>query len=749
MTASFATYASQFLTRQQQPSSSAASTSQPLFYSFTTDNGSHAGDTPHAQDDAELDDDDDPHLGRSSDYLSRRTEIPPDDDDPYLRLDEDDPPLSRTAHYNTDTLPLIASESANKPVASEPVQGWLAHQAPLSYRVTPSPPSDSSSDSGVPPPDLLISATRPARTAQNWQENQLTESLLPRDGVTRPVDVFSLPDPRPHSRGRVIHKDYHWTAAWLGSVTACVIGSFIILFTTSSPRSAPRGTVLPYTTLLHTIPLLTILTFLSASVSYVHIMLLRIFVKPVMFATSVFIPVALFISAIWAFVGSFMWEEGIEPSWGETVGLRLFSLIPLILAIFTARRLMHLQEELHTTSAILTLSTSLLISNPFLLALSPLLLLLALLGSIPFLTLSFRLLLIGYSTAAAGSTWEWHVKSWAGWAIVGTVSVWLWSWGVVRGILRTTCAAVIGAWYFSPLESPVPPPFDTFRIHAALYRSADTSLGSVALSALLLTGVRILTLTAGLLRRAPMPLLPWLTLPLNMLGNMTGALSTLALVYTGLTGDAFFPSARRARVLTAAVMNSSGKVKYRRTGIDPSLAILTITPLTLTLPFALSAYLFVAHTLGAPGYAPMAALLAGGVTALVGKFCVGLVEDTADTLYMCYCIDRDVGEMHQEEVFSAFEWQTPGRGQERPHGRPHIPGRPPQPPMIRARSPSPYQPSSEPSDEDIPMKQSTEQTQHAPRSAVRNPVHPLLESSRDLEESQGSEGSMMLGLDFV
>lgn len=59
-----------------------------------------------------------------------------------------------------------------------------------------------------------------------------------------------------------------------------------------------------------------------------------------------------------------------------------------------------------------------------------------------------------------------------------------------------------------------------------------------------------------------------------------------------------------------------------------SLAILTITPLTLTLPFALGAYLFVAHTLGAPGYAAIGALLAGGVTALVGKFCVGLVEDT-------------------------------------------------------------------------------------------------------------------------
>lgn len=109
---------------------------------------------------------------------------------------------------------------------------------------------------------------------------------------------------------------------------------------------------------------------------------------------------------------------------------------------------------------------------------------------------------------------------------------------------------------------------DTFRIHAALHRSTDTSLGSIALSALLLTGVRILTLLAGLLRRAPLPLLPWLTFPLKFLGNATGALSTLALVYTGLTGDAFFPSARRARALAAAIANSSGRVSFRRSGID-------------------------------------------------------------------------------------------------------------------------------------------------------------------------------------
>ena len=57
------------------------------------------------------------------------------------------------------------------------------------------------------------------------------------------------------------------------------------------------------------------------------------------------------------------------------------------------------------------------------------------------------------------------------------------------------------------------------------------------------------------------------------------------------------------------------------------LTLLTITPLTCTLPFALGTYLFVAHTLRAPDYALEAALLAGTATALVGLFCVGMVKD--------------------------------------------------------------------------------------------------------------------------
>jgi hypothetical protein len=50
---------------------------------------------------------------------------------------------------------------------------------------------------------------------------------------------------------------------------------------------------------------------------------------------------------------------------------------------------------------------------------------------------------------------------------------------------------------------------------------------------------------------------------LGYLDNATTALSKYALVYAGLTGDAFMPSARRARALTSGVEANSGKFGRR------------------------------------------------------------------------------------------------------------------------------------------------------------------------------------------
>ena len=318
MATSFAAYASQYLNRQQNHGESTmSSSSQPMFFSFTTDDGSHGGH------DTDLDDMDDPHLrGSESELRTPRIQAEDEAEDPYLRLDEDEN-VSRTGFVRgqQQAIPLITHSPSPD---SSP--GWLAHLAGSPRRAVSPVPSASSSSSDSSPPAHVFHTSPEQKRPQppppippTVHSLSLTDSLLPRDGLTRPFDVFSLPDPRHTPRKRRKYQDSIWTSLWLGSVTLCVFFSILLLFVARSPSNIPRS-ALPYTVFLHAVPLLTILTFLSAGAAYLHVYLLRVFVKPVMVATEVFVPATLFVSAVWAFVGSFMWDGDQEPTWGETVG---------------------------------------------------------------------------------------------------------------------------------------------------------------------------------------------------------------------------------------------------------------------------------------------------------------------------------------------------------------------------------------------------------------------------------------------
>lgn len=110
----------------------------------------------------------------------------------------------------------------------------------------------------------------------------------------------------------------------------------------------------------------------------------------------------------------------------------------------------------------------------------------------------------------------------------------------------------------------------THTIHAALTRASQPSLGSIVLASLILTGIRLLGLIIVGLRALPAYLPPYMRLIsvgagmlIPYLEAVTDNLSTYALIYVGLTGDPFMPSARRSRVLTGAVQNAS-LARYRR-----------------------------------------------------------------------------------------------------------------------------------------------------------------------------------------
>ncbi|KAJ6595738.1 hypothetical protein DFH09DRAFT_1410560 [Mycena vulgaris] len=622
---SFATYASQFLTRPQpgssstNPSSSRSGT-QPLFFSFTTDDAS-----------VQIDDGDDPHFRKyDSAELQGAGE---DEDDPYLRLDDEDGQAEYARdrdgyqdEYGRNASPELDGDEEGAGV------GWLAHQRSPSPPYIPSPPQvprtispdPRNYSSPVPPPQSLSLA--------------LSESLLPRMGPE--VHAFNLPAPHSHSpRGRRRPQpNARAAAAFLFIYTLLCVLALLSLFLHSQAERPPPA-------LLHTIPLLTFLTILSAILSYTHLALLRAFLRPVLLVSALAPPLALFLSAILAFAGSF--------SSGAGWGLRLFALVPLALALLSVRRL---PAELHRAArspALLALATRILFFRaPLLLLLSPLLLLAGLFLSLPLLTLLVRLPL----------SHAWYTQLASGLVAFFTLHVFF----VARAVQRSVVAAGVGAWYFSYVP-PTPPSggwntgspvldAQILTLHAAMHRPPGPPILS-ALAALVLALFSLLQLVLLYLPLA----LPYRFIALfadlalgkvQALGERLGG-GRYTGVYCGLTGAGFWDGVKGVREITT------------RERASPALPL--PRAYTLALPFALVAYLRAAGDQDGMSYADqqraaiVAAILAGSVCAAVGVFCAGVVRDCADTLYVCHLIDRATGvggearDGERQEVWGAFD----------------------------------------------------------------------------------------------
>lgn len=229
------------------------------------------------------------------------------------------------------------------------------------------------------------------------------------------------------------------------------------------------------------------------------------------------------------------------------------------------------------------------------------------------MTMLIRLGMIGYWLNPREGTWVFHIQAYAGWLIFFVTVAWLWTWGVLRGIGRVAVAAVIGEWYFHRDSAIDPLEITT----AAVHRATGTSLGSICLGSLIVATVRIIGRMAAELKRITSPrskvlpnaltFLSRLTPLFSMMASILDQLNGYALVYVGITGDAFWPSARRAVGL--ASRRNSGKL------LDYTLIklLLTIASTATGMFTATAGYLYMAHALGNPSYAPFAALLCGGV----------------------------------------------------------------------------------------------------------------------------------------
>ena len=61
---------------------------------------------------------------------------------------------------------------------------------------------------------------------------------------------------------------------------------------------------------------------------------------------------------------------------------------------------------------------------------------------------------------------------------------------------------------------------------------------------------------------------------------------------------------------------------------------------------ATAGYLYMSHALHNPSYAFIAALLCGGIPFLAVRAGASVLGDTADALFICHELDRELGAVH-------------------------------------------------------------------------------------------------------
>lgn len=154
--------------------------------------------------------------------------------------------------------------------------------------------------------------------------------------------------------------------------------------------------------------------------------------------------------------------------------------------------------------------------------------------------------------------------------------VWIWSWGVVRGILKVTVSGVVGNWYFTQGQTEESQRTSMEATQAAFTRASGPSLGSICVSTLALTftstsifilrTIRRLTTPAALQFLAPLH-------PLELVSSLIAIMDSLGsytLVHIGLTGDRFWTSGKKSRELVH-YKGRDGRGKGSRAGECKSL----------------------------------------------------------------------------------------------------------------------------------------------------------------------------------
>ena len=260
----------------------------------------------------------------------------------------------------------------------------------------------------------------------------------------------------------------------------------------------------------------------------------------------------------------------------------------------------------------------------------------------------------------------------------------LWTSAVFAYVEKCTISAVVCEWFFHR-SNPVKLDRKVWKNDLALYavrRSVSLNLGSLCLAAIILAGIRLIRMSANVMKRVNRKIgMPestvnrMLTTSVDFMESLTVGLNSYSIVLVAYDGTDF------------RTASSNSVAMFKRTlFLSSALAIQTITKFILMLGnYVFALLMFTMTTVyikthysspGSPGFnyggSAVVSSLASIMSFWIFQVATNILIQVLDALYVCHMIDTDQGKCHSKHLQDIFTLDpVPNSGyQSAGHGEP-------------------------------------------------------------------------------
>ncbi|KAK6240777.1 hypothetical protein SCA6_006166 [Theobroma cacao] len=242
-------------------------------------------------------------------------------------------------------------------------------------------------------------------------------------------------------------------------------------------------------------------------------------------------------------------------------------------------------------------------------------------------------------------TCVWKQDSWVPAYYTLAILTMLWSLTAMVEAQVYVISGTIAQWYFSKDDSK---PKRSTR--SSLRNAFGPSSGTVCLSGLLICAVRLVRAAVDSAREEDVPGIVNLVLRccVNALLSAIDFLNKFTINFAAITGEAYCTSARMTYELLKRNLLSAVFVET----VSTRLLAGVIFVLSSVYAIVVCAILHGISDLGVNAY--IVAVLAWVLLIIVLGFFVHVLDNVIDTVYICYAIDRDRGEVYKQEVHEVY-----------------------------------------------------------------------------------------------